>query len=63
VKTPVDLAAIDGYTAHRRLKLLGENPHPARTAARRAWRAGWLEREESFTRTTRLDARRAAGVL
>jgi ribosome modulation factor len=57
-----DIAQADGFKAHRAGLLLAQCPWPA-GAKRRAWRAGWLEREEAFCRTSRLDVRRNWQVL
>lgn len=55
-------ARVMGYNCHRLGYLLAMCPHKPGDL-RREWRAGWLEREESFTRVARLDVRRREGVL
>jgi ribosome modulation factor len=47
----------EGHRAHRDGLLLGECPYgPGHI--RRLWRAGWLEREQSFLRVAAKPARR-----
>lgn len=50
----------EGYRAHWKGQLMAECPYLP-SHLRRLWRAGWMEREESYVRVAL--QRRRAGVL
>lgn len=51
----------EGYRAHRAGLLLAECPYGRNKGHRRLWRAGWMEREESYLRASRATGIRLQG--